>query len=125
MKQWNRMSRCLALLLTAAMLLGICPAIFAAPVVTVTPSQGKYLISQTEYTLTKGVTESQVFMNNADGSAQVAGFISTIAPDAQVTFKASYNGYYTPGSTVDSRKEAAETLQPLEHGAHHRAGRRL
>ena len=35
MKQWNRMSRCLALLLTVAMLLGICPAIFAAPVVTV------------------------------------------------------------------------------------------
>ena len=110
MKQWNRMSRCLALLLTVAMLLGICPAIFAAPVVTVTPSQGKYLISQTEYTLTKGVTESQVFMNNADGSAQVAGFISTIAPNAQVTFKASYNGYYTPGSTVDSRKEAAQNL---------------
>ena len=110
MKQWNRMSRCLALLLTAAMLLGICPAVFAAPVITVTPSQGKYLISQTEYTLTKGVTESQVFMNDADGSAQVAGFISTIAPDAQVTFKASYNGYYTPDSTVDSRKEAAQNL---------------
>lgn len=36
--------------------------------------------------------------------------MTTVEPGAQVTFKASYAGYYTAGSTAESRKEAAADL---------------
>lgn len=68
------------------------------------------LVSATNYTLVSGVTESDVLLNNDDGTAQIAGFMTTVEPGAQVTFKASYAGYYTAGSTAESRKEAAADL---------------
>ena len=50
------------------------------------------LVSATNYTLVSGVTESDVLLNNDDGTAQIAGFMTTVEPGAQVTFKASYAG---------------------------------
>lgn len=68
------------------------------------------VVSQTDYALAKGVTESHVFINTPQGTNQRAIFMTTVKPDAQATFKASYTGYYTPGSTAESRREAAEKM---------------
>lgn len=76
----------------------------------VEPASGKILVSQTDYTLIDGVTESDIFLNTKEGNAQIAGFMTTIAPGAKATFKASYNGYYTEGSTPASRKDKAANL---------------
>lgn len=56
------------------------------------------------------MTESDIFLNTKEGNAQIAGFMTTIAPGAKATFKASYNGYYTEGSTPASRKDKAANL---------------
>lgn len=40
----------------------------------------KVLISQTNYPIVNGLTESQVILNNASGSAQVLGYMATITP---------------------------------------------
>lgn len=69
------------------------------------------LIAATSYQLVPGVTETQVILNQKEKEAQVAGFLATIAPDADVAFRASYAGYYTEGSTAASRKEAAKDLK--------------
>ena len=78
----------------------------------VTPPDGKILIEQTDYTLTQGVTETDVFLNESSGNAQIAGYMLTVSPNAKVTFKASYKGYYAAGSTLDSRKNSASNLGP-------------
>ncbi len=67
------------------------------------------LISQTDYDIAPGMTESQVIMNNAEGSNQVLGYMATISPGAQVTFKASYGSYYTKGSTPEEAVQLAES----------------
>ena len=102
--------KAVCLFLALAMLVGVLPAVFAAEEKAVTAPSGLYVISQTDYVITAGVTETQVLLNDASGEQQVAGFLTTVAPGAKVTFKASYTGYYTPGSTAGSRAEAAETL---------------
>ncbi len=98
--------RLLCLLLTAAMLLTLLPTAFAVngDKRDITPPTGKYLITQTDYPLLDGVTESQVILNDATGNGQIMGFMMTAAPTAKVTFKASYAGYYSAGSTPASRK---------------------
>ena len=73
-------------------------------------SSGKIVVGQTDYTLVDGVTESDIFLNTKEGNAQIAGFMTTIAPGAKATFKASYNGYYTEGSTPASRKDKAANM---------------
>lgn len=78
--------------------------------VTFVAPKNTYIISQTNYAVTNGVTETQVVLNNQEGTAQVKGVMTTIAPDAEVEFKASYSGYYAKGSTVESRAEAANSL---------------
>ena len=89
----------------------IAPQALAANTVDpVEPASGKILVSQTDYTLIDGVTESDIFLNTKEGNAQIAGFMTTIAPGAKATFKASYNGYYTEGSTPASRKDKAANL---------------
>ena len=103
-KQFRRV---LSLALALAMVLGILPA-GAAAGFSFEPPAGKYKISQTDYTLVSGVTESQVILNDASGSNQAMVFITTVAPDAEVTFRASYNGYYTEGSTPASRAEVVK-----------------
>lgn len=100
----------ICLFLALAMLVGVLPAVFAAEEKAVVAPSGLYVISQTDYVITAGVTETQVLLNDASGEQQVAGFMTTVAPGAKVTFKASYTGYYTEGSTVGSRAEAAENL---------------
>ncbi len=66
--------------------------------------------SQSVNPILSGVNEAQVYLkNNTDGNP-IAGYIATVAPSAKVTFKASYPGYYTSGSTVASRKAASPTL---------------
>ena len=98
----------LAVLMTLTL---IAPQALAANTVDpVKPAGGKIVVSQTDYTLVDGVTESDIFLNTKEGNAQIAGFMTTIAPGAKATFKASYNGYYTEGSTPESRKDKAANL---------------
>lgn len=105
------LKRMTCFLLMVAMLLSLLPAAFAADQARgFTPPSSKVVISETDYTLTKGVTETQVIMNNAEGSAQVYGYLASVAPGSSVKFKASYGGYYTEGSTPESRAEAAKNL---------------
>ena len=99
-KQASRRLTCFVL--TLAMLLSIVPIVSGA---SVTAPSGKYVISQTDYAITKGVTETQVILNDASGENQVMGFMATISPNAEVTFKASYANYYTAGSTAASRAD--------------------
>ena len=98
----------LAVLMTLTL---IAPQALAANTVDpVKPAGNKIVVSQTDYTLVDGVTESDVFLNTKEGNAQIAGFMTTIAPGAKATFKASYNGYYTEGSTPASRKDKAANM---------------
>lgn len=103
-------NRAWAFLLAAVMVLTlICPQALAANE-TIQPAGDKLVIGQTDYALVDGVTETDIFLNTKEGNAQIAGFMTTIAPGAKATFKASYSGYYTEGSTSASRKGAAANL---------------
>lgn len=103
-------NRAWAFLLAAVMVLTlICPQALAANE-TIQPAGDKLVIGQTDYALVDGVTETDIFLNTKEGNAQIAGFMTTIAPGAKATFKASYSGYYTEGSTPASRKDAAASL---------------
>ena len=103
-------NRVWAFLLAAVMVLTLlCPQALAANA-AVQPAGDKLVIGQTDYTLVDGVTESDIFLNTKDGDAQIAGYMTTITPDAKATFKASYTGYYTEGSTPASRKDTAANL---------------
>lgn len=103
-------NRAWAFLLAAVMVLTlICPQALAANE-TIKPAGDKLVIGQTDYALVDGVTETDIFLNTKEGNAQIAGYMTTIAPGAKATFKASYNGYYTEGSTPASRKDAAANL---------------
>lgn len=103
-------NRVWAFLLAAVMVLTlICPQALAANE-TIQPAGDKLVIGQTDYTLVDGVTETDIFLNTKEGNAQIAGFMTTIAPGAKATFKASYTGYYTEGSTPATRKDAAANL---------------
>ena len=103
-------NRAWAFLLAAVMVLTlICPRALAANE-TIQPAGDKLVIGQTDYALVDGVTETDIFLNTKEGNAQIAGYMTTIAPGAKATFKASYSGYYTEGSTPASRKDAAANL---------------
>lgn len=105
------LKRMVCFLLTVAMLLSLLPAAFAAEETRgITAPTGKYIITQTDYPITTGVTETQILLNNAEGSDQVACYMMTAKPNAQISFKASYHGYYTEGSTPASRAEKANNL---------------
>ena len=110
----------LALVLTVSLFSAI-PAAAAEPATIASESRSgavqvqqpanAQLIAATSYQLVPGVTETQVILNQKEKEAQVAGFLATIAPDADVAFRASYAGYYTEDSTAASRKEAAKDLK--------------
>ena len=105
------LKRMVCFLLMMAMLLSLLPAAFAAEETrSMTAPTGKYIITQTDYPITTGVTETQILLNNAEGSDQVACYMMTAKPNAQISFKASYHGYYTEGSTPASRAEKANNL---------------
>lgn len=107
------LKKALCCLLVLAMAASLIPASFAAErgAESFKTFEGNYVISQTDYNITKGVKETQVILNNAAGNAQVYGYMSTVAPGASVKFKASYGGYYTEGSTAESRAEASKNLK--------------
>ena len=102
----------LSALLIVTLLLSMVSSVFAADANTrkVPGFNGKYVVSQTDYQITKGVTESKVLLNTASGDSQVACYLLTAESTADVTFKASYYGYYTAGSTPASRKEKASNM---------------
>ena len=110
----------LALVLTVSLFSAI-PAAAAEPATIASESRSgavqvqqpanAQLIAATSYQLVPGVTETQVILNQKEKEAQVAGFLATISPDADVAFRASYAGYYTEDSTAASRKEAAKDLK--------------
>ena len=104
--------RAISMILVLVMFVGLLPAtVFAATAkVTAAAPEGKYIISQTNYTVVNGVTETQIVLNDQNGDAQVKGVMTTVSPDAEVEFKASYSGYYTKGSTAESRAEASKSL---------------
>lgn len=103
-------NRAWAFLLAAVMVLTlICPKALAANE-TIQPAGDKLVIGQTDYALVDGVTETDIFLNTKEGNAQIAGFMTTIAPGAKATFKASYSGYYTEGSTPATRKDKAANM---------------
>ena len=103
-------NRAWAFLLAAVMVLTlICPQALAANE-TIQPAGDKLVIGQTDYALVDGVTETDIFLNTKEGNAQIAGYMTTIAPGAKATFKASYSGYYTEGSTPATRKDKAANL---------------
>lgn len=107
------LKKALCVILMLAMVISMVPTVFATERGSesfVSP-EGSYVISQTDYSITKGVKETQVILNNAGGSAQVYGYMTTVAPGASVKLKASYGGYYTEGSTPESRAEAAKNLK--------------
>lgn len=111
-KKTSAWRRFLSVMLVCALAASLCPAAFAAERAgKIGTPDDKVLIAQTDYPLTKGVTESQVILNNTNGSAQVMGYLTTVAPGAAATFKASYSGYYTEGSTKESRAESAGNLK--------------
>ena len=62
----------LSLLLSCTILASVLP-LEAIAVEKITPPDDKVLISQTNYTLTSGVTETDVFLNASSGNAQIAG----------------------------------------------------
>lgn len=52
------------------------------------------VVKQKSYTLVPGVTEADIVLNDQTGNAQVMAYMTTISPDANVTLKATYAGYY-------------------------------
>ena len=98
----------LSLALALTMLLAACPLALAWHV---NPPDGKILVSQTNYNLSKGVTESKIILNSPDGNAQAMCYMTKIAPDAEVAFKASYAGYYAPGTTAADRAASCKDLK--------------
>lgn len=99
--------------LAIAMVISVLPASFAAEQTAApfAPPEGKFVISQTDYSITNGVSETQVILNTSAGDSQVYGYMATIAPGASAKFKASYAGYYTANSTPESRAEKAKDLK--------------
>ncbi len=73
-------------------------------------SEGQGIVAQQNCQITAGVTESTLKFNDEAHSNQAVGFLTTIEPNAQVSFKASYSGYYTEGSTPESRAALAPNL---------------
>lgn len=110
-------TKALALILAVLMLISVIPASMAvntearASAASFVAPDGKYVISETDYNIVNGVKETQVLLNNAEGNAQVYGYMATIVPGASVKFKASYGGYYTENSTAESRAENAKNLK--------------
>ena len=109
-KRKSALRRALCALLVLCMVAGILPAASAVAQVP----DGKLLIAQTDHTAMEGVVTSEIILNTAAGNSQVRAYMTTIQPDAKVAMKASYNGYYTKGSTAESRKETLEKGLPWD-----------
>lgn len=108
-KRLVKQASCFVLVL--ALLISAMPAAFAAQDArAVSGAANKYVVSETNYSLAAGVTETDVLLNDQSGNNQVAGYMLTVSPQAKASFKASYHGYYTAGSTPATRAEKAKNL---------------
>ena len=80
----------------------------ASPVTQeVTTTKRIKVFSETKYPLTEGVVESKIYMRNSSNN-NIKGHMITIQPNSDVTFKASYTGYYKSGNTAADRKKIAD-----------------
>lgn len=53
------------------------------------------IVSNKSYDLVPGVTENDIVLNDQTGDAQVMAYMTSISPEADVTLKATYTGYYS------------------------------
>lgn len=124
----KKRNRIVSLLLVLTMLVSIfCVDAFAAGTKTngytdTADGDTVKVVSQKSYTIVNGVTETDVVLNDQTGDAQVMGYMATISTDANVSLKATYDGYYrnynastgtstwTPGnwSLSTTRKQVAD-----------------
>ena len=96
----KKRNRIVSLLLVLTMLVSIfCVDAFAAGTKTngytdTADGDTVKVVSQKSYTIVNGVTETDVILNDQTGDAQVMGYMATISTDANVSLKATYDGYY-------------------------------
>ena len=87
---------------------------FGITSVLITPSYCSYqnsashtIVSQKEYQIYEGMTETSLVLNNSSGK-RVEGHMVEIKPGAPVSAKVSYPGYYYKNSTEESRAAFAD-----------------
>lgn len=68
------------------------------------------ITTKTSYSIAKGVTLDQ-YIVRSKSQKQSIGYMTTVDLNQEVKILASYTGYYTEGSTVETRKANAATLQ--------------
>ena len=115
----NATRKILSVLLVLAMILSVIPATFAAPAspeLNSGPSDGEHMaaaglkvIAQTTNQVAPGVTYDRLISRNS-ANQQNIGILTRVDLSQNVTLKASYNGYYTSGSTAQQRANAAGSL---------------
>ena len=66
-------------------------------------------VQQTHHAIANGVTYDKIVMRNRDNH-QAIGYLTEIDLTKNVTLKATYDGYYTPGSTEVDRVANAQTI---------------
>ena len=67
------------------------------------------VISKTTNNVANGVSYDKVVVKNGS-SQQVVGYLTQVDLSENVAIKAAYNGYYTEGSTAESRAKASADL---------------
>ena len=70
---------------------------------------GLTLVQQTHHAIANGVTYDKIAMRNKN-KQQVIGYMTEIDLTKNVTLKATYDGYYTPGSTKADRVANAQKI---------------
>ncbi len=69
---------------------------------------GMTMNSRNDYKIMDGVTETNMMLTH--NGEPLAVYVTTIEANAKASMKASYTGYYTKGSSKDSRAENAHSL---------------
>ena len=97
----TRFAKLVSILIAFSFVLGLVPAsAFAASglngYVDTHTGKSKYVISSTDYAITKGVTETNVTLNSATGNEQTMGYMQNIdfAANHYLKLKATYGDYY-------------------------------
>ena len=82
----------------------------AAPTGENMTAAGMKIISKTANSVAPGVTYDKLIIRNASNQ-QNMGILTKVNLGQNVTIKASYNDYYTAGSTAETRAAAAKNLK--------------
>ena len=106
----SKLRRVVSVLLALVLVCSLLPAALRVSAVTINPSAGRIVVSQTDYPLVDGVTMTKFFLNNTAGNGQLACYMVSTAPGAAVTYKASYAGYYT-SQDPEARAEIAAHME--------------